>query len=162
MTITVGDKVPFTTFLKLGADGIEQINGEALFSGRKVVIFGLPGAFTPTCDSAHVPSFMRVADDLRAKGVDELVCVAVNDPWVMGAWGHSTGGVAAGITFLSDPQSEFAEGIDMILDVPATGFVRRMKRFSMIVEDGTVTAFNPEIARGVCEVSGGETLLAQL
>ena len=162
MTIAVGDKVPLTTFLKMGDDGIEQIAGNALFSNRKVVIFGLPGAFTPTCDSAHVPSFMRVADDLRAKGVDEIVCVSVNDPWVMDAWGKSTGGEASGITFLADPQSDFAEGIDMILDVPATGFVRRMKRFSMIVENGTVTAFNPEIARGVCELSGGEALLEQV
>lgn len=162
MTIAVGYKVPFTSFLKMGSEGMETIQGETLFSGRNVVIFGLPGAFTPTCDSAHVPSFMRVADDLKAKGVDEIVCVSVNDPWVMDAWGKSTGGDAAGITFLSDPVSEFAEGIDMILDVPATGFVRRMKRFAMYVENGEVKIFNPETARGVCEISGGEALLAQI
>lgn len=162
MTIAVGDKVPFTAFLKMGEQGIETIPGKDIFSGRKVVIFGLPGAFTPTCDSAHVPSFMRVAEDLKNKGVDEIVCVSVNDPWVMDAWGKSTGGAEAGITFLSDPQSDFAEGIDMILDVPATGFVRRMKRFAMYVEDGIVRVFNPETARGQCEISGGEALLGQI
>jgi cytochrome c peroxidase len=162
MSISVGDKVPFTSFLTLGANGPEQVVGETLFSGRKVVVFGLPGAFTPTCDSAHVPSFMRVADQMKAKGVDEIVCVSVNDPWVMGAWAKSTGGEQAGITFLADAQSDFTTGIDMILDVPATGFVRRSLRYSMLVEDGTVKIFTPEVARGVCEISGGEALLAQI
>ena len=162
MSISVGDKVPFTSFLKLGANGPEQVSGESLFSGRKVVVGGLPGAFTPTCDSAQVPSFMRVADQMKAKGVDEIVCVSVNDPWVMGAWAKSTGGEEAGITFLADAQSEFTAGIDMILDVPATGFVRRSLRYSMLVEDGTVTVFNPEVARGACEISGGEALLEQI
>lgn len=162
MSISVGDKVPFTSFLKLGEKGPEQVSGEEIFSGRKVVVFGLPGAFTPTCDSAHVPSFMRVADQLKAKGVEEIICVSVNDPWVMQAWAKSTGGEEAGITFLADAASDFTAGIDMILDVPATGFVRRSLRYSMIVDDGIVKAFNPEVARGVCEISGGEALLEQL
>lgn len=162
MTIAVGDKVPFTSFVKLGAEGVEAVDGADLFKGRKVVVFGLPGAFTPTCDSAHLPSFMRVADAIKARGVDEIICLSVNDPWVMDAWAKATGGEAAGITFLADQKSEFAEAIDMILHVPATGFIQRMKRFSMIAEDGVVTAFNPEVARGVCEISGGEALLAQL
>ena len=162
MSISVGQNVPLTTFVKLGDAGVQEVSGEALFEGRNVVVFGLPGAFTPTCDSAHVPSFMRVADELRAKGVDEIVCLSVNDPWVMDAWSKTTGGSEAGITFLADAQSDFAEVIDMILDVPATGFVRRMKRFSMYVENGVVKVFNPEVARGVCEISGGEALLAQI
>lgn len=162
MSISVGDKVPFTTFSKLGENGPEAVSGQDLFSSRKVVVFGLPGAFTPTCDSAHVPSFMRVSEDMRAKGVDEIICLSVNDPWVMNAWAKSTGGEEAGINFLCDAQSEFAQAIDMVLDVPATGFVRRMKRFSMYVEDGVVKAYNPEIGRGVCEISGGEALLQQI
>jgi len=162
MSISVGDKVPLTTFSKLGENGPEFVSGGEMFSGRKVVAFGLPGAFTPTCDSAHVPSFMRVADQLREKGIDDIVCLSVNDPWVMNAWAKSTGGENAGITFLCDAQSEFAEAIDMVLDVPASGFVRRMKRFSMYVENGVIKAYNPEIARGVCEISGGEALLQQI
>lgn len=162
MSISVGDKVPFTSFTRLGENGPEPVSGEALFTGRKVAIFGVPGAYTPTCDAAHVPSFMRVADQLRAKGVDEIVCVSVNDPWVMNAWGQSTGGIAAGITFLSDAESAFAEGIDMVMDVPNIGFVKRLKRFAMYVEDGVVRVYNPETGRGTCEISGGEALLAQI
>ncbi len=162
MTISVGDELPNTTFLKSTDFEAVQISGEKLFSGRNVVLFALPGAFTATCDSHHVPSFMRVADALCAKGVDEIVCLATNDPWVMGAWSKTTGGAEAGITFLSDPESKFTAAIDMIMDVPASGFHKRSKRYSLYAQNGIVKIYNPEVARGSCEISGGETLLAQL
>ena len=162
MSISAGDSIPFTTFLKSVDFKIEQVDGETLFTGRNVVLFALPGAYTATCDSQHVPSFIRVADALRAKGVDEIVCLATNDPWVMEAWGKSTGGVDAGISFLSDPESKFTAAIDMIMDVPAVGFHQRSKRYSMYVKNGVVEIYNPEIERGTCEISGGEALLTQL
>lgn len=162
MTISTGDNIPLTTFAKMADGAVSQIAGADLFSDRKVVIFGLPGAYTSTCDTAHVPSFMRVAEDLRAKGVDEIICVATNDPWVMDAWSKTTGGADAGITFLSDPESKFTKEIDMAMSAPAVGFYARSKRYAMFVENGVVKVFNPELERGVCEISTGETLLAQI
>ena len=162
MTISVGDAIPQTTFAKMQDGEISQISGAEVFDGRKVVIFGLPGAFTSTCDSQHVPSFMRVADDLRTKGVDEIICVATNDPWVMHAWAISTGGADAGITFLSDPESSFTLAIGMEMSAPAVGFHNRSKRYAMYVENGIVKVYNPEVQRGVCDISGGETMLAQI
>ena len=162
MTILAGDRLPETTFLKSTDFALEEIQGADLFLNRKVVLFGLPGAYTATCDSAHVPSFIRVADQLRAKGVDEIVCLATNDAWVMEAWGKATGGADAGISFLSDPESKFTAAIDMILDAPAVGFHGRSKRYALYAENGIVKFYNPEVERGVCEISGGEALLAQL
>ena len=162
MTISVGDKLPETTFLKSTDFEVEQIQGRDLFADRNVVLFALPGAYTATCDSQHVPSFMRVADALRAKGVDEIICVATNDAWVMEAWAKATGGADAGISFLSDPESKFTEAMDMLMDVPAIGFHKRSKRYSLYAENGVVKVYNPEVARGSCEISGGEALLAQI
>ncbi|MDG2339588.1 MAG: peroxiredoxin [Paracoccaceae bacterium] len=162
MTISVGDKIPLTAFVKLVGAIATPISGADIFQGRKVAIFGLPGAYTSTCDSAHVPSFIRVADALRAKGVDEIICLATNDPWVMGAWSKSTGVADAGITFLSDPESKFTTAIGMEMSAPAVGFHARSKRYAMYADNGVVKIFNPEVERGVCEISAGETLLAQI
>jgi len=161
MTIETGSKLPEATLTRLGAQGVEQVALGPLLQGRKVVIFAVPGAYTPTCHSAHVPSFIRVMDALRAKGVDEVICLAGNDPFVMAAWGETTGATAAGITMLSDADGSFARAIGMGLDSPAAGLFGRSKRFALAAEDGVVTIWHPETGAG-CEISGGEAMVAAL
>ena len=161
MTIAVGQRLPDATLLRMGENGAETVQLSERLKGRKVVIFGLPGAFTGTCSTAHVPSFIRTAKKFAEKGVDEIICVAVNDPFVMKAWGESTGATAAGITMLGDADAAFTRAAGMAFDVPNLGFYARSKRFSVLVEDGVVTRFNPETGTG-CEISAGEHLLAQL
>lgn len=161
MTISVGTRLPEATLLLSGPEGpVSVVLGEKL-KGRKVVIFGLPGAYTGTCSTAHVPSFIRTAGKLAEKGVDEIICVSVNDPFVMKAWGEATGAIAAGITMLGDADSSFTKAIGMDFSTPQSGFFGRSRRYSLLAEDGVVTQFNPEINRG-CDISGGEHLLAQL
>ena len=162
MTITTGDRLPEATFLEKGADGIAPVPGKALFAGRKVALFGLPGAFTGTCSTQHLPSFIRVADNLRAKGVDDIVCVAVNDPHVMLAWGEGAGATAAGIRMLSDAASEFTTALGLAYDNPAAGMFHRSRRYALLAEDGVVKVLNVEENNGQCSVSAGETLLAEI
>ena len=162
MAISEGDKLPDATLLRLGEKGPESIPLAERVKGRKVVIFAVPGAFTPTCSMAHVPSFMRTKDQLAAKGVDEIICVSVNDPHVMRAWGEATGATAAGITMLADPDSSFTKAIGMDFDFPAAGLYGRTKRLAMLVDDGVVTVFHPELGAGVCETSSGEAMLAAM
>ena len=159
MTITTGDSLPEANFVRIGADGPEEVALSSLTSGRKVVIFAVPGAFTPTCHSAHVPSFIRTKDAFAEKGVDEIICVSVNDPFVMGAWGDATGATPAGITMLADPASAFTKAIGMDFDAPPVGLLARSKRYAMLVDDGKVAAMNVEASPGECEVSAGEALL---
>ncbi len=161
MTITAGAKLPEATLLQMGANGAEAVQLSERLTGRKVVIFGLPGAYTGTCSTAHVPSFIRTADGFAAKGVDEIICVAVNDPFVMKAWGEATGATAAGITMLADADSSFSKAVGMTFDLPNLGFFGRSKRYSLLAEDGVVRQFNPETGTG-CEISAGEHLLSQL
>ena len=161
MTIAAGDKLPDATLTQVGANGPEQVALADRLKGRKVVIFGLPGAYTGTCTSAHVPSFMRVRGKLAEKGVDEVICVSVNDAFVMKAWGEATGAAAAGITMLGDADSSFTKAIGMAFSAPAIGFFDRSKRYSLLAEDGVVTRFNPEAGPG-CEISAGEHLLSQI
>lgn len=162
MTITTGATLPDATLLQMGAKGPEGVNLGEKLKGRKVVIFGLPGAFTGTCSTAHVPSFMRTMDGFKAKGVDEVICVSVNDPFVMAAWSKDTGAGDAGITMLGDAMSEFTTAIGMDFTAPPVGFVGRSKRYSMLVDNGVVTILNEEGSPGECEISAGETLLAAL
>jgi len=162
MTIAQGSALPDATLLRMGDDGPEEIALSSLTAGRKVVIFGLPGAYTGTCSTAHVPSFMRTRDAFMANGVDEVICVAVNDPFVMKAWGEATGATAAGVTMLSDASGDFAAAIGMDFTAPPVGFFGRSKRYSMLVDDGTVSILNEEASPGECEISAGETLLAQV
>jgi glutaredoxin/glutathione-dependent peroxiredoxin len=159
MTITVGSKLPSATLLRIGENGAEGVDLGARLKGRKVVIFGLPGAFTGTCTTSHVPSFMRVADKLRAKGVDEIICVSVNDPFVMKAWGESTGAPARGITFLADGDASFTKAIGMEFTVPTQAFFDRSKRYSLYAEDGVVKLLNIGKETRACEISGGEAML---
>ncbi|MFK7869788.1 MAG: peroxiredoxin [Roseobacter sp.] len=162
MSISQGDQLPDATLIKLGADGPEEVSLSGITQGRKVIIFAVPGAYTPTCHSAHVPSFIRTKDAFDAKGVDEIICVSVNDPFVMKAWGEDTGATAAGITMLGDPMSGFTKAIGMDFDAPPAGLVGRSKRYAMLVENGSVTLLQEEESPGVCEVSAGEGLLANM
>ena len=137
MAITVGDKVPSATLYKMGADGPETVTTDDYCAGRKVVIFGVPGAFTPTCSAQHVPGFMQNADALKAKGVEAIACVSVNDAFVMGAWAkdQSTGDV---IDMLGDGSGELAKAMDVELDLGSRGLGLRGKRFALVAEDGVV------------------------
>lgn len=161
MTIDLGDRLPDATLMRMGPDGPTT---EALgphLAGRKVVIFAVPAAFSTTCHTAHVPSFIRVMDGLREKGIDEVICLAVNDPFVMEAWAEASGARAAGITMLADPDGAFTDALGMLFSAPPAGLINRSKRYALAAEDGIVTVWHPEPERG-CVVSGGEAMLAAL
>ena len=162
MTISVGDKLPEVDLVRLGETGPEKVNLGALTKDRKVVIFAVPGAYTPTCSSTHVPSFIRTKDGFDAKGVDEIVCVSVNDPFVMKAWGEATGANGAGITMLGDAMSEMTKAIGMAFDAPPAGLIGRSKRYALYAEDGVVKVLYQEESPGSCEISGGESMLAAI
>lgn len=162
MTISTGDRLPEANLVRLGAEGPEQVSVKDLTAGRKVIIFAVPGAFTKTCHVAHVPSFIRQKDALLAKGVEEIICVSVNDPFVMQAWGEATEAAKAGITMLSDGTGAFTAALGMAFDAPAVGLMGRSKRYAMLVEDGVVKVLNLEENPGTVERSGGEAMLAAI
>ena len=158
MTIEVGEKLPEASLMVMGADGPERVALGPRLAGRRVVIFGLPGAFTGTCSTAHVPSFMAVREDLAALGVEEVICLSVNDPWVMKAWGEATGATAAGLTFLADGAAEFTKAVGMEFSAPAVGFLDRSSRYALMAEDGVVRVLNREAGTG-CEISSGPAMV---
>jgi peroxiredoxin len=162
MTISVRDKLPDAMLVKMGDDGPEQVSVSTLTEGRNVVIFAVPGAFTPTCHSAHVPSFIRTKDEFAERGVDEIICVSVNDPFVMGNWGDVTGAKDAGIAMMGDPEAAFTKAIGMEFSAPPAGLIDRSKRYAMLVMDGEVKVLNEEENPGACEVSAGEGLLEDM
>ena len=162
MALSVGDALPEATLLMMGANGPEGTSLHARLKGRKVVIFGLPGAYTGTCTTSHVPSFIRTAGQFAAKGVDEIICLSVNDPFVMGAWGESTGASKAGIAMLGDTDGGFTKAIGMDFTVPPIGFFGRSKRYALLAEDGVVKVLHIDENAGVCELSGGEAMLAEV
>ena len=159
MTIKVGDKLPQGTFYVIGENGPESLASEAVFAGKKVVLFAVPGAFTPTCSQAHVPGFVVNADDILAKGVDTIVCMSVNDPFVMKAWGEHAN--AEQLLMLSDGNCEFTKAIGLDADMSAVGLGVRCGRFAMIVDDGEVKHLAIEAPREF-EVSSAEAILAAL
>lgn len=161
MTITVGDTLPAATFKRLGPSGPEDVASADLLGKGKVALFAVPGAYTPTCNNRHLPSFIENAAALKLKGVERIVCVAVNDPFVMSAWGEATGAVAAGLTLLADPAAEFTKAIGMEFDGSGAGLGVRSKRYSMLVEDGMVVALNVEESPGQATVTTGDVLLTQ-
>jgi peroxiredoxin len=159
MTIKVGDTLPEASLLALGANGPEAVELSSKLKGRKVVIFGLPGAYTGVCSTSHMPSFIRTKDQFSAKGVDEIICVSVNDPFVLGAWSEATGAGDAGITLLGDVQSTFTKDIGLEFSAPPAGLIDRSKRYALVAEDGVVTALQVEDSPGECGISAGEGLL---
>ncbi|MBZ4023628.1 peroxiredoxin [Rhodobacter sp. TJ_12] len=162
MSITVGSALPGATLLQMGPDGPEPVALGAKLAGRKVAIFAVPGAYTGVCTTAHVPSFIRTKAAFDAKGVDEVICISVNDPFVMAAWGESTGATEAGITMLADAESAFTTAIGMDFTAPPAGLIQRSARYAMLVEDGIVKVLHREENPGVCEASAGEALLAAI
>lgn len=160
MTIKVGDTLPETKFKIMTADGPAERSSSDLFAGRTVVLFAVPGAFTPTCHNNHLPGFVEHADTILSKGVDEIAVVSVNDVFVMNAWAKATG--ADKITFLADGSADFAKAIGLELDASGAGLGIRSKRYAMIVKDGKVTALNIEETPGKAEVSGAAGILAAL
>ncbi len=159
MAISIGDTLPNATLTKMGAEGPETVSVSELSKGRKIVLFGLPGAFTGTCSTAHVPSYIRSAEALKAKGVDEIICVAVNDPFVMAAWANDTGAGDAGINMLADTASEFTKGMGMEFTAPPVGFFDRSKRYALMAEDGVVKVLQLDENPGECNLSAGEAML---
>jgi peroxiredoxin len=159
MTIKVGDKMPSGTMHTMTAEGPAAVTTDELFSGKKVALFSVPGAFTPTCSAKHLPSYVQHADDLKAKGVDAIACMAVNDAFVMGAWGkdqHAEGKV----TMLADGNADYSKALGLELDLTGVGFGMRGKRFSILVDDGVVTQLNVD-EDGYGKTSA-ETMLEQL
>lgn len=159
MTIQVGDKVPSSNFKHMTAEGPADISSEEVFAGKKVVFIAVPGAFTPGCSMTHLPGFVVNADALKGKGADTIVCMAVNDAFVMGAWGQNQN--AEEILMLADGNGDFTSAIGLELDASGFGMGKRAQRFGMIVEDGTVTYLGVE-APGEIKVSSAEIMLEQL
>ena len=160
MTIKAGDSVPNTTLHEMGSDGPEAISASDLFAGKKVLLFGLPGAFTPTCSAQHLPGYVRMTDQIKAKGVDEIVCFAVNDAFVMGAWGVDQK-VGSAVRMIGDGSSEFTKACGLELDLTARGLGMRCARFAMLVDDGKVVSIDVE-APGEFAISSAEHQLGQL
>ncbi len=159
MTISKGDKLPDVTLVKATAEGHDKVQSADYFAGKKVALFSVPGAFTPTCSAKHLPGFVDKAAELKAKGVDEIACTAVNDAFVMGAWNDAAG--SADITMLADGNGDFVEAVGLTMDGTGFGMGKRGQRFSMIVEDGVVTELNVE-EPGQFKVSSAEHMLGQL
>ncbi|WP_230281707.1 MULTISPECIES: peroxiredoxin [unclassified Croceicoccus] len=159
MTIQQGQKLPDITLIKPTADGPEKVQSGEYFAGKKVALFSVPGAFTPTCSAKHLPGFVEKADELKAKGIDEIACTAVNDPFVMGAWNERDG--SADVTMLADGNGDFAQALGLTMDGSGFGLGQRGQRWSMVVDDGTVTELNVEDP-GAFEKSTAEYMLGQL
>jgi len=162
MTISVGDTLPAATFKTKTAEGLADVAASDLFGAGKVALFAVPGAYTPTCHQKHMPSFVRNVDALKAKGVTKIVCLSVNDPFVMEAWGEATGAAAAGVTLVCDPKAEFTKAVGLDFDGSGAGLGVRSKRYSMLVEGGVVKALNVEDSPGEAVCSTGEALLDQI
>ena len=158
MTISTGDKIPSGTFKTMTSEGPTDITSDDIFAGKKVALFAVPGAFTPTCSAAHLPGFVVNVDAIKAKGVDTVVCVSVNDVFVMGAWGQASN--AEHILMLADGNATFTEALGLQMDGSGFGMGTRSQRFAMIVNDGTVEYLG--VDDGALEASSAEAVLAAL
>ncbi|WP_375270152.1 peroxiredoxin [Sphingomonas sp.] len=159
MTISVGEQLPQVKLTKMTADGPEPVDTGDYFKGRRVALFAVPGAFTPTCSAKHLPGFVDKDAELKAKGIDEIVCTSVNDPFVLGAWSKSAN--AGGVTMLADGNGDFAEALGLTMDGSKFGMGTRSQRYSMVVNDGTVEQLNVE-GPGEFSVSSADHMLGQL
>ena len=159
MSIAIGDTLPDATLIQMTDSGPEEITLSDRTNGRSVVMVGLPGPFTDTCTDAHVPSLIRAREALDARGVDEVICFAVIDPFVMKAWGESTGSADAGISMLADSAGELTKALGLEFDAPVVGFYGRTTRHSMFVEDRIVKILRFEESHGLCELTAGEAMV---
>ena len=160
MTIQVGDNVPFVTLHVMGEDGPDAITTDDLFKGKKVAFFALPGAFTPTCSAQHLPGFVDNAEALKSKGIDSIVCLAVNDAFVMSAWGKDQN-VGGKVTLVADGSADFTKAAGLEFDLSGKGLGLRCKRFSMVIDDGVITTLDIDES-GALETSSAENMLARL
>jgi glutaredoxin/glutathione-dependent peroxiredoxin len=160
MTIKVGDRMPAGTFTQITKDGPQKVSAEDYFKGRKVVLFSVPGAFTPTCDAKHLPGFVEKADEIKAKGVDVVACIAVNDAFVMKAWGKSQNADGK-VEMLADGNAEYTKALGLDMDATGYGMGIRGQRFSLVVQDAVVKQVNVE-QKGEFKVSSAEHALSQL
>ncbi|MEX2008545.1 MAG: peroxiredoxin [Dongiaceae bacterium] len=160
MTIKAGTKIPAASLKTMSAEGMQTITTDDLFKGKKVVLFALPGAFTPTCSAKHLPSFVQLADKIRAKGVDTIACLSVNDAFVMDAWGKNQK-VGDKVTMLADGNGDFTKAVGLTMDGTGYGMGVRSQRYAMVVDDGVVKTLNVE-APGAYEVSSAEAILKAL
>jgi peroxiredoxin len=159
MTIAVGDKLPDVKLMKATESGPQAVQTGDYFKGKRVALFSVPGAFTPTCSAKHLPSYVEKAGELKGKGIDEIACTAVNDGFVMGAWGRASG--SDDVTMLADGNGDFANALGLPLDLTGGGLGKRGQRFSMVVNDGVVEQLNVEAA-GEYKVSSAEHMVEQL
>ncbi len=160
MPIQVGDRVPSVTLYEMGEDGPVAVNTDEFFAGRKIALFALPGAFTPTCSAQHVPGFVNNADEIKGKGVDAIACLATNDAFVMGAWGKEQA-VGDKVKMLADGSGDFTRAAGFEFDLSERGLGVRSRRYAMIVEDGTITTLNMEDGGGLT-ISSAESILEAL
>ena len=160
MTVKVGDTIPHATFMTKTADGPQPVDSDTVFKGRRVALFAVPGAFTPTCSAKHVPGFRDHAADLKAKGIDQIACISVNDVFVMGAWGEAQA-VGDKVLMLADGNGDFTRKLGLELDASKFGMGQRSQRYSMVVNDGVVESLNVETG-GEFRVSSAEHMLETL
>lgn len=159
MSIQEGDKIPSATFMKMGPDGPHPVSTDDVFAGKRVAFFAVPGAFTPTCSAKHLPGFVEKSALLKARGIDEIACVSVNDVFVMNAWGETSG--SSDVSMLADGNGGFAKAIGLELDGTGFGMGQRSQRYAMVVDDGTVERLFIE-GPGEFKVSSAEHMLSEL
>ncbi len=157
MTINVGDRIPSLTLKQLTSEGVKEFTTDEIFRGKRIVLIAVPGAFTPACSQRHLPGYVDKAADIKAKGIDEIACVAVNDAFVMGAWGRDQKAEGK-VRMLADGSGDFARALGLELDLSKGGLGVRSKRYSMLVDDGVVKSLNVEQQPGQVDLSGVEPM----
>ena len=161
MTINVGDRIPSAALKQLTSEGVKEFTTDEIFRGKRIVLIAVPGAFTPACSQRHLPGYVDKAEDIKAKGIDEIACVAVNDAFVMGAWGRDQKAEGK-IRMLADGSGDFTRALGLELDLSKGGLGVRSKRYSMLVDDGVVKSLNVEQQPGQVDISGAEAMLKAL
>ena len=161
MAIKVGDSIPSVKLKRLGANGMEEFDTADALKGKKVVLFGVPGAFTPTCAQKHLPGYVSQADSIKAKGIDEIICLSANDPFVMKHWGE-TAQVEGKVTMWPDGNAAFVEALGLTMDGSAFGLGKRAQRFAMVIDNGVVKDLEVEPVAGQVELSGAQACLVRL
>jgi glutaredoxin/glutathione-dependent peroxiredoxin len=161
MTINVGDRIPSVTLKQLTSEGVKEFTTDEIFRGKRIVLIAVPGAFTPACSQRHLPGYVDKATDIKAKGIEEIACVAVNDAFVMGAWGRDQK-TEGKVRMLADGSGDFTRALGLELDLSKGGLGVRSKRYSMLVDDGVVKSLNVEQQPGQVDISGAEAMLKAL
>lgn len=161
MALAAGERLPGATLVEMTDDGPQLVELADRLTGRKVVVFGLPGAYTGPCSTIHLPSFIRTAEQFRGQGVDEIICISVNDPFVLKAWSEASGAAEAGITMLGDPDAVLTKALGMEFTAPPIGLYNRSNRYALLLEDGVIKVANVD-EPATCKISVGEELLAAM